>query len=141
MLRAVLSITVAAIVALHGALGCCWHHTHGSAAVVSEGEVGPAAPTRHACCHRHCEPRRPERVDAGVATGSVEREACCERCDSVATVRTAQDQPVGTSFTGSLSTVEQPAADASRPRASLGVAELPEPPPLRRHLLLQRLLI
>jgi len=144
-MRAVISVTVAAVIALHTVLGCCWHHAHESVDVILQAKAKSTEPVKTCRCHGRSKQRsqNSERNDSQ-RRGSKKScpTPCGEKCDTVALSRVQQDDATMLTLVNVLYTLDQPlptlAVQTSHAEVEDGSVDLP---PLRLHLLHQLLLI
>lgn len=153
-MRSVLSLTVAAAVAVHAVLGCCWHHAHVAEAADVESTEPAPQPKAHSCCHGHhahevAEPAHQlaeqdaAQIDSHQDDPSHHCPTPCSRKCEVASNGRVQVDESGTDFTldvslGLSSPVVEPIVVARKFALDDGIAE---PPPVRLHLMHQLLLI
>lgn len=145
-MRAVVSITVAATIALHTVLGCCWHHAHASVLVSTEVQTKVAAPakvTKRCCCHSRQARDVPAEHDSQRQNPKKSCPGPCgEKCDAAAIRRTTEHD----------STVHCVVVISAMPDRPLLIPTVPtlrdssldtlvEAPRIRLHLLHQLLLI
>lgn len=147
-MRPFVSTTVAAIIALHTVLGCCWHHWHEDIATSIRLEKTVAHPGKaHSCdCHTRNarNTSRPVQHDDGQGIGkaSPSPKTCEGKCDTTALNRTQQDEVAIVSYSASIDTLGQPSLmPAVLERRGLGADEAAPAPPIRLHLLHKLLLI
>ena len=145
-MRAVISITVAATIALHTVLGCCWHHAHAAAPVVTEVQTKVETPTKATKrCGCHSRQTRPLPVEHGLQRHHSDKSCpgqCGEKCDSAAVSRTTEHESTVTCVVVISAMPDQLLLIPAVPtlRDSL-FDNLIESPPIRLHLLHQLLLI
>lgn len=140
-MRAVPSITVAVIIALHSVLGCCWHHAHDSK-FDAAAEITTTAVPKHVGCRHHkheaspsaCTPEQDE-------SEHPDHQPCDEKCDLVGKGRIEQDETTREVFLDSTA-IAEPVLIPATLRLPVGrIACTVTPPHVRRHLLLRLLLI
>lgn len=142
-LRTIIAITVAAIVALHSALGCCWHHGQDSPSTVERGDRGSMPPTRSSrCgCHGFVPPTSTE-ATLREQSQTPKHESCFDRCEFLAKVRTEREDVRAYCLNELASTLKQPIVlPVVFPSQAKRIWDLIDPSPVRRHLLLRVLLI
>lgn len=144
------AIVTAALLAIHAALGCCWHHGH------AHGSTGGQAAAReHSCPHGQCDGHRGHghgeqghRHDAELPDENAPDEdgPCGGACDEGACVFLAGGKPVtpdpgGAALPGGI--LSAASSDAAYSLAAIGTNHVPLalPPPLRLHLAKRLLLI
>ena len=147
-MRRIISAAVAAIVALHAVLGCCWHHAHEAFAATVHTEMKISEPAKaHCCCCRSHHDELPSDVqpdgDRHQADDSAPAPAPCEgKCDTPAVNRVQQEDVATLSLIAWIATIEQPlfelAVFKSHP---VRIDEDIQTLPIRLHLLHQLLLI
>lgn len=147
-MRAVISITVAVVVALHTVLGCCWHHAHEAAAGVIEREAASAEPVaKRSCGHGHADEAKSVAHDSAEHDASEHDshgscpEPCDAKCDALALTRVQHDGVAALSVFAWVATVAQPVRSTAVLDAKAGRLDEQAPPPIRLHLLHQLLLI
>lgn len=145
-MRAVISITVAATIALHTVLGCCWHHAHAAAPVATEVQTKvetPTKATKRCCCHGR--QTRPLPAEQGLQRHHSDKSCpgpCGKKCDSAALSRTAEHDSTVHSVVVISAMPDQPLLIPAVPTLrDCSLDNLVEAPPIRRHLLHQLLLI
>ena len=91
-MRTLVSITVAATIALHTVLGCCWHHAHASmpARVAAQAKTGePIKPLKRCSCSR--KHKKPTQASEQQTPQQDSKDSCptpCgEKCSSLAVNR------------------------------------------------------
>lgn len=142
-MRSLISATVAAIVALHSVLGCCWHHAHQSSVMADQIEQTTETRAERCGCHNS----RFEKVRAADddsrqhnSCNSCPR-GCNDQCESFATPRLQHDE-IALPQSSLLATIAQPIPPPIVFTSHARLAdETVTPPPLRLHLLHQMLLI
>lgn len=147
-MRRVVSATVAAIVALHAVLGCCWHHAHKMTAATIQTEIKASEPVKsHSCrCHSHhhdvASSDRHDDNRQNSDDSSPTPPPCEGRCDTQAVGRVQHDDAAKLSLIVLNTTFEQPLLESAvfKPQASRADDDV-RTLPVRLHLLHQLLLI
>lgn len=146
-MRAAVCITVAAMIALHTVLGCCWHHSHTTPSVAAGIDAKTTAPTKaikRCCCHKRLkdQARLPEQDSQRQDSKKPCPTPCSEKCDSAAVNRTTHHELTWYCDVAFSTAPDQPLLIPNVPTLRgefLNFAV--ESPPLRLHLLHQLLLI
>lgn len=141
-LQIIVSSVVAVTIALHSALGCCWHHSHARPSDLSDVRANAPTASLRCRCHRAIGTTRAEKAPLQVDSQSDRETPCGEKCDLVAKTRTQRADTTASRIVASSSPVDERVllCDASVSHLRRVEASL-EPPPIRLHLLLQILLI
>lgn len=147
-MRRFVSATVAAIIALHSVLGCCWHHAHEATAATIETEINASEPVKeHSCrCHSHrhdVASSDQHDDDRQNSDDSSPTPAPCEgKCDTQAVDRVQHDDVAKLSLIALNANFEQPLLESAvfKPQA-IRTDDDVHTLPVRLHLLHQLLLI
>ena len=146
-MRAVVSITVAAIIALHAVLGCCWHHTHTSPPIAAGLVAKTAVPTKaikRCCCHSQLKDRArlPEQNPRQQGSKNTCPTPCGEKCNLAAVNGTTYNELTRGCVVAYSTPLDQQLLIPTVPTPSCKLLNFAvESPPLRLHLLHQLLLI
>jgi len=132
-MHAFLSSSMAVVLLIHAAFGCCWHHAH--YCVPHQASIAVAEPT--GCCqHRHHGDSEQREQPCGCKV------ECHGTCAYVLPQKVKIDAPQAVAFIDLVATLPL-LADAQTLSASwcsIGDGPLAAAPPLRLHLLHQLLL-
>jgi len=133
-MHAVLCKLMAALLFVHGAFGCCWHHAH--AWEFRDGATASTAQHHHCCKH-----------ESPADHSQQPTKPCEQKCEGVCTYLPVQkvqvDSPDLTAPAEFLAITPMPAGSDLSVASfwELGGGPVPLGPPLRLHLLHQILLI
>lgn len=139
-MRTLTALLTAAVLAVHAALGCCWHHGHSQPPAMESG----SSATAHHCSHEHGDRHRHD--GAGHEDAPREESPCGGQCEEGACVFLAGGKPVlpdDGQTALPVGVLLDVSSEAPHWAVLKGTGDIPQalPPPLRSHLAKRVLLI